>query len=686
MPRRVGALWAAGGRGGVNDFLARATKLGHGQAWLLAGILLVIFPHTFYQPVLVTLSTVSLLSWRFLHDLGYLKLPPASLRNSLAFLAFVAVFYGYHSILGRDAGVALLLVMLTLKLMEMKDQRDINIVVCLGYFVVITGFLFDQSLLIALYMLSVVFCLTTALITFQRAYAPKAAQHVNGKIALSLIAQAFPLTLLLFFLFPRIPGPLWGLPDDPGATKSGLSDTMSPGLISELSLDDSVAFRVRFDGTMPPASLLYWRGPVFTYYDGLTWRAIRREDDGLLSPTVTGSASPSPEVKTDSRVKYDVILEPHDQNWLFALDLPVQLPMDTRLSENYELWSSRPVKALIRYQVQSFTNYRLDSQHKPEHPLYRQTPLKSSAQARRFALELRQSVDPTKPYDGQMKNKVLDYLREQPFYYTRSPPLMLRDPIDEFLFESRKGFCEHYASAFVFLMRAADIPARIVTGYLGGEVNPIGNYLTVRQSDAHAWAEVWLKNQGWVRVDPTAVIPPERILQAEFRERRNPAATTFAINTGWAQKAMQQFKFGWDNLNYVWQTWVVGYNSRSQSSLLDWLGLERYSWNGLTALLFSGLSLALGVVALIVLRQTRHPMDAVQQSYATFCRKLSRRGITRLPSESASNFAKRVSELRPDLEKPVKHITALYNRSRYTAFCSQQTVKELVRMVGVFNP
>jgi len=281
---------------------------------------------------------------------------------------------------------------------------------------------------------------------------------------------------------------------------------------------------------------------------------------------------------------------------------------------------------------------------------------------------------------------ILNYFRSEPFYYTRQPPAMLDRPIDQFLFEERRGFCEHYASAFVVLMRAAGLPARIVTGYLGGEFNNIGNYFIVRQSDAHAWAEVWLEDKGWVRVDPTAVIPPSRVEQAQFRDRFGRTAGAGAGSESWFASSIQRLKFMWDNVNHDWNDWIVGYNPKKQQSFLDSLGLKDFSWSSLVFLLFGGLALLIIGIAWHLSGHTIRKPNQAHLIFRRFCRKLARKGFRYSPSETAHKFAQRVAEKRSDIAKQVEEIAELYNQVRYAKTPSQHSLQLLEQRVKQFRP
>lgn len=650
--------------------------------WLLSGLALAIAPHFADLPLQIALPSLALLGWRLLFDLRISSLPPRWLRWLLTLVALGTVFLSFQSLFGRQAGIALLVVMLALKLMEMNSKRDIVVVIGLGYFVVLTVFMFNQSIVIGAYMLIVVTLLTTALTAFSRERSTLQ-RGQNLRQAVIMLAQAAPIAVLLFVLFPRIPGPLWNLPSDSLGASTGLSDSMSPGNISQLSDNDDVAFRVQFKDPLPPPQQRYWRGPVFISFDGKTWG---HPDHDPTQPQGRPPRKPKSFPLTQYQasgdpVRYQLTLEPHQRHWLFALDLPGELPPKSWLSNEYEIISRTPVTQVLQYAMESYTNYTLGAAKPPSQRHYLQLPINVGLRARQLAEEfLQQSSTPQ-----EVMQLALQYLGEQPFYYTRQPPLLLKDPVDEFLFDSQRGYCEHYASVFVFLMRAAGIPARVVTGYQGGEMNPLGDYFIVRQSDAHAWTEVWLEGRGWVRVDPTAVIPASRIENPSDLARILPDLARNTPLPGWATRLWRQAGFGWDNLNHYWNQWIVNYNQGAQKDFLKFLGLGDIDWRGMVSLLMSGIALVLIVFTLRLLRLRSRIPDPVIKVYARFCRKLARRGVIRQPDEGAQDFAQRASARLPELAPAIGNISALYQRLRYARHPTTVALQQLKSTVKKFR-
>jgi hypothetical protein len=390
-------------------------------------------------------------------------------------------------------------------------------------------------------------------------------------------------------------------------------------------------------------------------------------------------------------LRYNVTLEPHQQNWLFALDLVAKLPSGSELTPDYEIISRQPVVQLKRYDIESYPNYVLEAENRPS-TSYLQLPSTISPKARQLAQQWRSQSQDQADGEQYIIKKALRYFHDQTFYYTRQPPLLEDDPVDQFLFDSRRGFCEHYASAFVFLMRSAGIPARIVTGYQGGEMNPLGDYFIVRQSDAHAWAEAWLPQLGWVRVDPTSVLPAERIENRRDLEHLLPGLAARGEAPGWAIHLWHNLGYGWDRLNHAWNQWVISYNNRRQHNLLKRLfarlGMTDIDWREMTVLLMAGLGVVMLFLALRLFGARRHrpaTTDPALLAFQRFCRKLDRCGIHRAPAEGALHFGQRARQLRPDLGPAITRITALYERSRYSAHPPQDTLRRLQTAVRRFR-
>ena len=630
------------------------------RMWLLSALALVMLPHALHQPLWITgivIASGALYAWR---TQAGRPLPGRALRVLLALGGAAGVLLSYGTVLGRDAGVALLVVMLALKLLELNSLRDAMVAAFLAYFLIVTQFLYEQNIPMAGYLFLAALWVTAALIALNRdgrMASPWEPLGLSGR----LLLQSIPLMLVLFILFPRLPGPLWTLPRDAHSGMTGLSDRMEPGSISQLSQSDAVAFRVEFDGTPPPANARYWRGPVLWRFDGRTWTpgwmGVRAADDGVRNAT--------------DPVRYTVTLEPNNQRWLFALDMPISAPQGAWLTADFRLVSRKPVIDRRRYTAESALQYTADpdlSSVTRRQAL--QLPADGDPRARTLATTLRAAARDDSDYVRQ----ILARFRNEPYVYTLSPPLLGQDPVDEFLFETRRGFCEHYAGAFVFLMRAAGVPSRVVTGYQGGEDNPMAGYTIVRQSDAHAWAEVWLKGQGWVRVDPTAAVSPLRIELGlgSAVDLGDPLPFLRRTDLGWVE-ALRQLRFAWDTLDNYWNQWVLGYGPELQREFLGRLGLRGLTWLGLGLAAVGGAALFTVIIGLVLTRRPRASADPVVRAYLRLCARLSRVGLEREPHETPESFADRVARARPDLADAVRELSELYVRLRYAAVSRDET-------------
>ncbi|HWS74703.1 MAG TPA: DUF3488 and transglutaminase-like domain-containing protein, partial [Quisquiliibacterium sp.] len=493
----------------------------------------------------------------------------------------------------------------------------------------------------------------------------------------TILLQATPIAVLFFVLFPRVQGPLWGLPDDAHGGGTGLSESMSPGQISKLTQSEEVAFRVLFDGEAPPPASMYWRGPAFGEFDGRTWKPLERPRAPLPLPSVQGDPA--------STLRYTITLEPTNRPWLFALEAPVrveQLPSGgALLMPDMLLMARSPVTQRLRYRLESQSDYRFGLNETPA-SLENWLRLPDGFNPRTLALA-RQWLDDPQQADRPeaLLRRALAMFGAAPFRYTLEPPLLGRNSVDEFLFDTRAGFCEHYASALVVLMRATGIPARVVTGYQGAERNPVDGYWVVRQADAHAWAEVWLDGRGWVRVDPTAAIAPERI------ELGSRAFRPAGQRSGLDLSVLDGLRFNLDALGNAWSQWVLSYDHARQRRLLESLGMG-FDWQALVGLLAAGLVLLIGGVALLTLHP-RRARDPIERCYAEFCQRLAAAGIDRAPHETSHRLLERAERSLPaDAAERARTIVALYNLLRYgsEAPVRGERVRHLRSLVHAFKP
>jgi transglutaminase-like putative cysteine protease len=596
-------------------------------------------------------------------------LPPKWLLLLLALAAFAGIYLSYVRLFGRDSGVALLVLLVGFKLMETQSMRDATLALFLGYFLVITNFLYSQTITTGLYMLAVILVLTAALFELNRAtgaYGLKKSLQLAG----GLLLQAIPLMVVLFLLFPRVQGPLWGLPQDAYSGITGLSDTMSPGSLSQLSMSDAVAFRVKFEAPAPKNASLYWRGPVLWRFDGRTWSAGRFTPG---EPPQAEGIGPS--------LRYTVTLEPHNKNWLFVLDLAAQAPPQAKISRDFQVLAEATVRNRMRYDAVSYPDYRAGVAENPEE-LRRalQLPPGYNPRARALAQSWLQGL----PDNESIVRQALNMFHIEKFFYTTQPPLLGENSVDEFLFDTKRGFCEHFASSFAFLMRAAAIPTRVVTGYQGGELNALGNYLIVGQADAHAWTEVWLKNKGWVRVDPTAAVSPLRIEAglAAAVPKTDPLPLLVRSDYAWLREA----HFVWDTLANNWNQWVLAYNPQRQKQFLSELGMSEVTWQNMAVALLAAAGLILlGLAGIILWRLRTTVQDPVQKAYRQFCDKLAKHGLVRHPAEGPRDYANRITQARPQQTQAIQTISGLYIMLRYGALTDPQAIRQLREQVGKFK-
>ncbi|WP_038210054.1 transglutaminaseTgpA domain-containing protein [Xenophilus azovorans] len=538
--------------------------------FLLGVIALIVLPQLPNLPLWCIALALVVLLWRGALAWQAAPLPGRWWRIGLLALALGATFATHRTLLGKDAGVTLVVVLLALKTLELRARRDAFVIFFLGFFAMLTNFFYSQSLLTAAAMLVALLGLLTALVN---AHMPAGrpplmqAARTAGWMALA----GAPVMLALFMFFPRL-APLWGTPNDNMTGRTGLSNTMQVGTIAELALDDGIAARVRFDdGRMPPRDRLYFRGPVLSRFDGREWTALPPWERGFLPANLRVRGEP---------VRYELTLEPSNRPWLLTLDATPQAPAveELRIFQTPDLqWmSSRPIGDLLRYRAESWTDFDSGPQRRlPGLQVYTALPPDRNPRTAELAAQmLAQARAEAGGGDATaaLVALALQRLRTGGYSYTLEPGVYGDETADEFWFDHKAGFCEHIASAFVVLMRAAGVPARIVTGFQGGEINAVDRYWTVRNSDAHAWAEVWEEGRGWVRVDPTGAISPDRI--GQFR-RLSPQPGLLAGAIGAMSPTLaQNVRAIWEAINNGWNQWVLNYTKSRQLDLLKKLGFD----------------------------------------------------------------------------------------------------------------
>ena len=621
----------------MNVLPARLKNLprdGRDTLFLLAVIAWVILPQIGNLPVWCSLLAAGVLLWHGWLAWTARPLPSRWWLAVLLVLTIGATLFTHRTLLGRDAGVTLIVVLLTLKTLELRARRDAFVVFFLSFFTMLTNFFFSQSLLTAAAMLVAMLGLLTALVN---AHMPvgKPPLMQAAKTASWMALLGAPIMAVLFVLFPRL-APLWGIPSDGMTGRSGLSASMQVGTLASLALDDSIAMRVRFEGPRPLQSELYFRGPVLSTFDGREWRPLRSGFPARMQmPANLQTSGPA--------LRYQVTLESNNRPWLLVLDASAMQPAlpGYSLSMTPELqWvADRPIADIVRYSAQSHVDFR-------------HGPLRASASLQDFvdlppgfnprtlalAAELRRDPRYADAGAPQLIEAVLNRLRTGGYGYTLDPGVFGQHTADEFWFDRKEGFCEHIASSFVVLMRALDVPARIVTGYQGGEQNAIDGFWIVRQRDAHAWAEVWVAGQGWVRVDPTSAVSPSRT--GSFQRLQVPQGVLANALTGVVSPAFAlNMRAMWDAMNNGWNQWVLNYTQGKQLDLLKNIGFESPGWEDLGYLLI-GIIVALSLLgaAWTLWERSRHdPWLRLLEKAAV---QLQKSGLTVPPNSGPRQLAR----------------------------------------------
>lgn len=653
-------------------------------AWMLAAQAAVILPHAFRIPPWVIAISAACIFWRVMVFQGRWSYPGRWIKVLFVVTGFAAVPYTYGQIYGVEPAVSLLVVAFSLKLLEMVQKRDAYVVIMLAYFVCITEFLFEQSIPYTVYMFSCVIMITAALIGLNQTQSHLKPMRTLKTSAL-LLGQALPLMIVLFVLFPRI-SPLWSVPLPTDQAQSGVSDRLSPGDIASLTESDELVFRATFEAEPPMFKDLYWRGLVLSEFDGRTWN----QNDQLLGRSAYRYRQPSPgwvrQLEYEGRShNYELIMEPNYQNWLFTLMLPeVPLDRDYVILVDGRVAAIQKIRQKQRIKLVSHLDYTIYEELSEFSRRYHtRLPSGSNPQAVELAQQLYNAAGDAKVYSDEV---MLMFGRDG-YSYTLNPgTLDSPHTVDEFLFSAKRGFCEHYASAYVFLMRAAGIPARIVVGYQGGEFNRSGNYISVRQFDAHAWAEIWLPGEGWVRRDPTAVVAPERIengLEAAIDETEEFLANSPLSLLRYRQLLwLTDLRLQIEAIGHYWDTFVVGYTPEMQTSLLGRY-LEDVSRQRLGMLMLSVFFGVLFVIALVLLaKRTVNPHTPTDTQYLRFCSTMAKRGVERNKGEGPLDYQARLVEAFPDLETETRAITEAYIASNYLEQTVEVgTLKKAVRAI-----
>ena len=610
---------------------------GRDTLFLLAVIAWVLLPQAASLPLWCSLGAGAVLLWRGALAFKARPLPRKRWLVVLLLLTVAATFATHRTLLGREAGVTLLVVLLTLKTLELRARRDAFVVFFLGFFCILSNFFHSQSLPTALSMVIGLLGLLTALVNAHMPVGrPPLAQAARTAGAMALLGA--PIMVVLFMLFPRM-APLWGMPTDPATGRSGLSARMEVGTMATLALDDSVALRIRFEGQPPPQREMYFRGPVLSGFDGRQWLPLRES-------LPLRYALPANLQVSGEAVRYEVTQEPTQRPWLFVMEAASEPPelagYQPRMQNDLQWVASMALTDLVRYKVSSYPSFSHGPRQKALGLLeYVDLPPGFNPRTLALAAEMRRDARYSRAGAAALVEAALERLRTGGYSYTLEPGVYGRDTADEFWFDRKEGFCEHIASSFVILMRALDVPARIVTGYQGGEMNSVDGFWVVRQSDAHAWAEVWLAGRGWVRVDPTSAVAPGRTGAAQrLVAPRGMVAQTFG---NLSPTLAAQLRATWEALNNGWNQWVLSYTQRQQFKLLKDIGFEAPGWQDLTTLLLGAVVLAsVAGGGWALWERAQH--DPWLRLLGRARKRLARAGIDSTPATPPRELARRVKE------------------------------------------
>lgn len=622
--------------------------------WLLSAQAICIFPLLIKLPFWIWIIWVFALVWRIRTHLGYWRFPATPAKLVLGVGCAGGIYLSYSGVSGVEPMVGFLVCSFILKIVEMRTKKDALIVLFIGFVAVAAQFLFAQDVIAGLYGIFSLFILLTA---WQAAfYSRRIAARQYFRIGGTLILQAAPFMVILFIVMPRL-GPLWAVPLPQGQGRTGFSDTLEMGDLGSLVQSSEVAFRVSFAGSVPPPQQMYWRGLILDEFDGQRWQANAQPARAIgdaVSDALAGAET----------IGYSVIMEPHHYRWLFVLD-PVLAARSAQLRLEYDerglLSSRRPVVNKVQYSAVSSKSPLPSAQSLSKWEEKRLTHLPADGNPRATQMVEEWIAAGLSPQ--QLIDRALNIFHDQ-FVYTMRPPRLGADAVDDFLFETQRGFCEHFASAFVYLMRRGGVPARIVVGYQGGEFNPIDAYFVIRQSDAHAWVEVWLEGEGWRRIDPTAAVAPSRIEQGveealAFDER------DLVGRVRWSSAALHSLYQYWDSVGYSWNRWVLNYDKDSQRNLLsDLLGGSGY-WR--VAAAFAGASAAIFFVYALffALQRQRRYLREEDRLIHRILKRVDRRGYARKPQETLEQFAARVFAVNPPLGHELNQLARLYSASVY---------------------
>jgi transglutaminase-like putative cysteine protease len=631
-------------------------------------VLLTQLPLLFHLPLQLTLPGMLLTLIRLIPGLhSRIRFLPA-LMTPLVLLSAVAIVLYYGNFFSRDPCVVFLFLLINFKFIETRRINDASLIIVLCAFLLLTQFFYWQTIFAAMLAIPSMFTIGLSLFSLQRGTSSMPLRDMTNVTA-KLFLQAIPIAAILFIAVPRLPSAGFGSGGE-GTATTGLSSSMRPGSVSNLTKSNAVAFRVDFDGAPPPATDRYWRGPVLSGFDGVEWFINPSANRHYVMRDAANTPTSSARYTT-----YTVTAEPTSNPWLLALDTPSSLPYSGQkagrkvvighINRELQVNATRRHNGAFRYQISSLLMDRFSPATPPE-----ETSLftaNTNPAARRYASELRQRY----PDDEMLVNQILRWFNREPFFYTLQPQTLGENGIDEFLFSTRRGFCEHYAGSFVFMLRAAGIPARVVTGYQGGEMN--GDYMIVRQSDAHAWAEAYINGQ-WRRYDPTAAVAKERI-ESGFDAALGNEMTGLTYRLS-QYPLIKSIALGWDAVSYKWQSWIIDFDSRTQNSFWQSIGLQKpKGWH--VALILAAVSVLWALIILLpgsILRQA----DPCVKQWLRLQGKFSRHGVYPSSHETPTAYIARVSQHWPQHTGQLREILSLYQHGRFSAAAQDRRTRGLI--------
>ena len=620
-----------------------------------------VLPHLFHLPLWCAVLTAAVLLTRGVLALRGAALPGRWSLVGVLVLTTGLTFWSFGSLLGKEPGVAMAVALMAIKTLELRARRDAFVVFFLGFFLILTQFLYSQSLLVALAMLMSVWGLLSALVL---------ASMPVGKPPLSLVMRVAgktallgaPLMVLMFMLFPRI-SPLWGVPQD-NQSSMGLSNTMSFGSVAVLAQNEGVAMRIRFDGPPVPAQAAYFRGPVLGRFDGMEWTVQQPSFPAALTPradlAVRGEA-----------IGYEVTLEPLRLKSIPLLEASTMAPQidGVRVTQTDDLqWlADQPLYSRVRFRSVAHTDFS----HGPLVPLiglqdHIDLPPGYNPRTLAWAMAMRRQPRYAEASADVLAAALMEHIRTGGYSYTLTPgaygEVDARSAVDEFWLDRKLGFCEHFAAAFVVVMRALDVPARVVTGYQGFDAAPVDGYHVVRHSNAHAWAEYWREGVGWVRADPTTAVAPERVLS---NRRLTPAPGLMDGAMGFVgPRVLAQFREGWEAINNRWNQWVLDYSRGTQLDLLSRMGFKQPDWEDLAWLMVA----ACGVLSLATTGWAwweRQRIDPWKRQMTQLRAALLRLGVPSADHDSPRTLAQRVRTQLGDAGEPLARGFDAIDAARY---------------------